>query len=223
MATPKPSKLAVGALIEDMDLYPRQKIDRTHVNHIVEAIKAGHNLPPLVADRSSKRLIDGVQRRRSYLQVFGPDYEVSVVLKDYPSESEMLLDAIRLNSTHGNNLSTADRAHCRIKSEAMGIAIEKFCDAMHISIEKYGSYAMAFFGHEREPVPVKPAMQKLFKDKELTAKEMEVNDHLNGNHPIYFVNCLIGLLEIDGLDLCDVNLVQRLRRLQELLNAVKWE
>ena len=211
----------VGLLKEDGDLYPRQKIDQTHVAHIVSAIKSGDVMPPLVADRKTKMLIDGAHRRRGYQRAFGPDYETPVVFKDYPNRAEMLLDAIRYNSAHGNNLTASDRAHCRILSQGMKIPPVRFCEAMRIPLVQYGGFKVAFMGKGkgRVDLPLKPGMRHLA-GQELTPRQVEVNDHLNGNDPLYLVKCITELLEVGAFDLDDEKTVQRLTALHQALEKL---
>lgn len=54
--------LNTAELILDYGLYPRHSIDSQHVSYMVESIRAGVALPPVVIDKKSKRVVDGFHR-----------------------------------------------------------------------------------------------------------------------------------------------------------------
>ena len=87
-------KMKAAELVLDFDLYPRNSLDPHNVKNIIEAISSGIELPPVIADRKSKRVIDGFHRVRGNLRLFGDDAEISVIEKDYRNEAAMFLDAM---------------------------------------------------------------------------------------------------------------------------------
>jgi hypothetical protein len=101
--------LPASKLVLDFSIYPRHGgMDASNLRDIAEAMEAGVEMPPVVADRRSLRLTDGFHRTTVALRR-DPDATMQVELRDYADDGEMLLDAARLN-LHGQRLSPYDRA-----------------------------------------------------------------------------------------------------------------
>src|SRR5688572_13414948 len=58
--------IKASELVEDFDLYPRGDVDGTHVLSLVQALEAGVELPPIIACKKTKRIVDGFHRRRAF-------------------------------------------------------------------------------------------------------------------------------------------------------------
>ena len=96
-------------LVEDFALYPRHKVDDQNVSEIVAAIEAGADLPPIVAEKSTGRIVDGFHRSRAWRRARGAGSDVEVVLKTYGDDAEAFADAVRYNASHGRKLTGPDR------------------------------------------------------------------------------------------------------------------
>ena len=107
-------KVILAELVEDTDLYPRHCVDGMHVSYLENAILSGAQLPRIVADKSSKRIVDGWHRRRAYQRVLGEAGEIEVEFIDYKDEAAMVFDAVRLNASHGRRLERIDQTRCVI-------------------------------------------------------------------------------------------------------------
>lgn len=123
-------QVKIAELIEDMDLYPRHAVDDRHVSQIALALEAGEKLPPIVVDRKSKRTVDGFHRVRAVKRVHGPEASIEVEWKEYSSQKEMILDAIRLNSHHGRRLDSMDQVRAIIMAEAVGCSAKVIAAAL---------------------------------------------------------------------------------------------
>lgn len=136
MAKSRVVTLPLAELIEDMAVYPRHTVDDTHVNQLALALKAGAVLPPLVADASSKRLVDGWHRARAYRKALGPTGAVSVELRQYESEAALLEDAVRLNAAHGRRFDRVDQVRSILLLEQAGVARPRIAVALHLPEER---------------------------------------------------------------------------------------
>jgi ParB-like chromosome segregation protein Spo0J len=58
--------MLASELMIDFNLYPRHAIDSTHVNDLLNALKAGAKLPPVVINQQDKRVVDGFHRLAMY-------------------------------------------------------------------------------------------------------------------------------------------------------------
>ena len=94
-------------LVLNWDLYPRKNVDATQVRRMVAALHAGEEFPPIIVDKRSLMVVDGFHRHTAYERA--KVLEVSVDLKTYRGEAEMLLEAGQLNSRHGVPLEPMDQ------------------------------------------------------------------------------------------------------------------
>src|SRR5271155_2464210 len=62
--------IALSELVLDFDIYPRVDVDTTNVSRIQDAITAKVAMPPLVIDKTSKRIIDGFHRYKAYRHIY---------------------------------------------------------------------------------------------------------------------------------------------------------
>lgn len=119
-------------LVEDMDFYPRHAVDDANVQKLAMALEAGCELPPLIADSKSKRIVDGWHRGRAFKRVHGPGATVPVEFRSYASEAEMLEDCIRMNSTHGRQLDAMDQTRAVLMLERAGLSKSRIALVMHV-------------------------------------------------------------------------------------------
>lgn len=206
-------KIKAAELILDFDLYPRSSIDPHNVQMLRDAITAGAELPPIVIDKNSKRVIDGFHRTKAY----GPDADVTVVEKVYRNEQEMFLDAMRYNAAHGAKLDSHDRTHCVLVAERLKIDPEDVAGALHMTVEK-----LATLRTDRTAtagslvVPIKRTIQWKAGSK-LNKAQVAANTKLSGMNQQFYANQLITLLESELIDTGDERLMERLGLLHKLL------
>ena len=223
----KTSKVKVGLLVEDLDVYPRESIDSTHVGHIADAIESGAELPPVIADRKSKRTVDGFHRCRAYRRLFGDDYECAVVWRDYKTEAELFADAMRLNSAHGNNITPHDRTRCILIGEKLGMVAEDIADALHITVDRLENIKETRLGKRRatavspqgDDMPLKYPVRHMA-GKTLTAPQVKIMPDLGGNQQAFYANQLVKLIDAKLLDTDNERLMDRLAVLHEKLHDV---
>jgi hypothetical protein len=214
-----------AVLVEDFDLYPRADVDSTHVAHIADAIEAGVEMPPVIACRKTKRIVDGFHRRRAHIRVFGDDADIRVVWNEYASEAELFEEAMRLNAAHGRNITSSDRTKCAIMANKLGISSDRIADALHVTVEKIESllqYKVRVEG-SRTPAILKYPVRHLAKREEpvvLTKSQAEVMPRLGGNNQTFYVNQLIMLIENDMLDRSNEKLMERLEILKGLIGRL---
>jgi len=211
------SRVAAALLVEDLSVYPRFRVDDVYARRLAEAIRAGAKLPPVVADRASKRIVDGFHRRRAALIAHGPEAEVEVEWRDYRDERELFLDAVRLNAHHGRRLSSGEEVRCLILAEELGLQREVVAQELGLRREiadgkLQRQVASGPLGRE----PLKPAVRHLAGEV-MTERQAEVNRRLGGYHASYYASQLIMLLRSGAIDRSNEKLVQKLRELHEAL------
>jgi len=213
--------MKVSLLVLDFDLYPRQQIDSHHVGEMVAAEEAGVKFPPIVIDKKSKRVTDGWHRVRMKQRLYKENAEIEVIEKTYRNEREMFLDAIRLNASHGRNLSSYDRAHCALRAGELGIKDDVLAGALLVTVARVDALrvnkaATVGTGKAEVTVPIKRTIGHMA-GKRLTRPQQEANKKLGGMAQLFYVNQLIMLIETDLLDTANKDLMAAIEKLAGML------
>jgi hypothetical protein len=187
----------VGELVIDHNISPRAGMDFTHVGVLKNALLAGVAFPPIVAERSTRRIVDG-HRYKAYTQLWGEWHEIEVDFRDYADETELFLAAVEANNAHGLRYSTNDRRRILVEAEKRGISRDLISSALKMPVEKAdkkiadGSAFVKTPGGKRERVPLRTGMKKLA-GRDLSKKQEEANKK-RGMKAEYHCDALIPLL-----------------------------
>jgi len=213
--------LKAAELVLDFDLYPRNNVDSHNVRNLVDALASGAELPAVIIDRKSKRVVDGFHRVRAVIQHGGPNSEITVIEKTYKDDGELFLDAMRYNSSHGAKLDPCDRSHCAIIAERLSLSLDAVAGALHMPADKLGELVQSRTakGAGGLSIPLKRTISH-FAGRKLNKHQEEVNSRSSGMQQSFYANQLIDLIESKLLDTSDEKLLDRLRKLNELLDDV---
>lgn len=214
----KTETVPAASLLLDENLYPRHKVDATHVAHIRSAMRADEELPPVIADRKSKKVADGFHRITAALKEFGEEAEVEVEWRDHEDDGALLLDAIHMNSGHGSNLSRYDRVRCLQLAEEFGVTLEDVAAALRSRPGEVQELRVTRTakGSRGTMTPIKHGLGHMA-GRKITKKQAEGVASYGGMNQLYFVNQVILLIEKDLLDADNEALMERLGYLSELL------
>ena len=156
-------KLKIAELVLDDKVYPRREADESHVQTIADAIEAGVKFPPIVICRKTRRVVDGFHRVLAFGGYFDDQYELACVEKDYASDRELFLDAIRFNASHGLSLTIADRQLCTLRAKQLGIGDGEAAAALAVTVDRAGrlrangtSDSMLYVPKQAAPVHATP-------------------------------------------------------------------
>ena len=226
----KPEMILASELVEDFDLYPRKDVDSQHVASMAESMAAGNELPPIIACRKTKRIVDGFHRRRAWIRHGGDGVRIPVVFHDYRSEGELFLEAMALNSGHGRRLATFDQVRCATMAAKFKLKPAQIASALRLTTERVevlldtrtatgalSSEPKAAPG-ERLQIPIKRTISHMAGTR-LTKGQQEANSKLSGMSPLFYVNQLLLLLDNNLLPENDECLEDGLKRLHELLES----
>jgi len=220
-------KVNINSLIMDFNLYPRCKVDSVHASYMLESINAGVQLPAIIVDKKTKKVVDGFHRITSFRQYFKSHKDVEpivdVIFKSYKSDAAMFADAMKYNSSHGRMLTQYDRAHCIILAEEMKLTREEITFALSITASKYDELKAEHIGSLHKSPHLNIPLKRTIRHKagqKLTKKQAEVNERLSGMNQMFYANQIIDLIESDLLDTENEKLMNRLEVLHKLLEGI---
>ena len=219
--------MPLAELVEDMDLYPRHAVDVAHVQVLVFALEAGATLPPIIADKKSKRITDGWHRGRAYRRVLGPTATVDVELINYKSEAEMRLDAVVRNAMHGRRLDAIDRTRSVVMLRHSGFNDAQIAAAIKLPEKRIEKLAVKLATGPKssgETVPgtsviaLKRSVAHL-EGQRLTKSQTKAHALLPGTSFLLIAKQLWQGLSEDMVNLEDNRLVEQLIALRDVLVA----
>lgn len=212
--------LKASELVEDFDLYPRNSVFDGHVHDLAEAIRGGAAMPPVVACERTRRISDGLHRRRAHVRVGGPDVEIAVQLVAYENDAAMFRDTMVRNATHGRRLTTADFARCAVLAKKFKITREELAGLLHVTREKLKEVCVTRIAQNQanEQVVLRRPMAHLA-GRKLSKAQEEMRPHAGGQSAYYHAHILAGLIESKSLP-DDERLADELRRLHAALEKM---
>ena len=212
----------IADLIIDYDIYPRESIDSTHVHYIAEAMRAGQEMPPIVIQQKSKRIVDGVHRWRAMKRLHDDTDEIDVVAKKYKTELALYQDAVRYNLTHGHTLTRHDRTRVALKLQRdFKLEPDEIAESLNLTSESVNVLLTDKTAQAKlEPIAIKNTIRHMA-GRKFSRKQEEANKRLSGMNQIFYVNQVITLLETPGfLKRDDEKLMKRLEELHEELGKL---
>lgn len=224
-------KVKLSELVLDFSVYPRTQLSNYNTASIAEALSAGAELPPIIAEEKSKRIVDGFHRHHALMRVFGEDAVIDVVFKRYKDDADLFADAMRRNATHGQKLSKFDRLRCVIKSEELGLSVDAAIKALGMTREALGDLKANRIGKLTGPrtgetpgvetaVPLKRTIEHM-SGQQLTQGQVDANLKLGGMDQLFYINQLILLLREGLIDTDNRSVMAGLDELERLLEARK--
>ncbi|MHC4951736.1 MAG: ParB N-terminal domain-containing protein, partial [Planctomycetota bacterium] len=201
-------------------------IDSYHVKSMVDSLIAGVELPAIIADKKSLRIADGFHRVKAVKKLYGEKGEVTAILKNYKSDIDLFLDAVKYNSGHGRTLTKYDKTHCVLRAGELNISDLQISNALKMTKEKAGELKIFRTGNQkikigtrkftRRKIPIKNTINHMA-GKDLTQVQVDVNERLSGMAQLFTVNQIIMLIESDLIDKENEKLMKALKRLSNLL------
>lgn len=198
--------IKVGELVIDYGILPRAGLNYTHVDTLKNAALAAASFPPIIAERSTKRVVDGLHRQTMYVQLYGVEHEVEVEFRDFAGENELWLAAVEANAKHGLAYSTYDRRRILVEAEKRGISREIISSAIKMPVEKAekkldsGSAFVKTPTGGKERVPLRTGLKPLA-GHTLTKKQEEANMH-GSMKAEYHASALVKLLRAGLMGWC---------------------
>lgn len=100
------SDIELSKVVFDETIYPRAEWSQSTVDRYAEALAAGDRFPPIVLERGSNRLLDGMHRARAHSAA---ELErIDVEYHDIPAGVPPKLYAASLSTKHGDRITRDD-------------------------------------------------------------------------------------------------------------------
>lgn len=185
-------KVKLERLVLDYNFYPRTQVSDEHVSNIREAILAGRELPPILVDAKSFRIVDGFHRYFAYKQLQFD--EVMANVRNYKYEEYMLEDAVRLNSDYGRPFHTQDRRWIILRAEELGLSRAWVAEVLGITRERVDQLTTQRAYCADEIVPLKCGLVNMA-GHEITEKQRRANEKWGGMNAAFYAKQLIIYLD----------------------------
>ena len=218
-------RVKIVSLVLDYDYYPRNSVDSTAVSYMVDSLEDGNEFPPIVADAKTKKVIDGFHRVKAHLRHFGEHGEIDVEFRNYKSEKEMFLDAVRLNASHGVKLKRYDQARCGKRAKELRISKSLMAHALKMTLSRFNKLMderAATSKSSNETIIIKPPIKHKM-GKPLTKEQEKVIPKLGGNTQLWYINQLIHLIKNDLIDIENQNIMDAMNVLMGYINNFMLE
>jgi hypothetical protein len=209
--------VAASTLLQDFNIYPRSQVDSYHVREITEALKAGATLPPIIADASSLRIVDGFHRLRAHQRVGGANVKLKVDMRTYANEAAIFAEAVALNSAHGRILTAYDKSRCLQLGQQLGIERDALAGTLNITRERADELLLDRVALSGETL--KRTVAHLA-GEHLTDEQSAYNKKAGGMDQLFYINQVVALLEADAIDWDREIVGAQLRKLSTLLKDV---
>lgn len=145
----------IADLIEDDSIYPRHKVDGSHVVDLVRAIQGGAQLPPPLVDAKTHRIVDGYHRVRAHKRV-DPDGTIQCVVQSFADESEVIAAAVDANAAHGRKLDVQDKTRAALMLEKQGFDVARIAVVLHTTPKRVEELVVRVVKVGEETFPAKP-------------------------------------------------------------------
>lgn len=215
----KTTSLAIASLVEDFSLYPRHKVDDSHVSDLVRALQAGHTLPPIIVEAKSLRIVDGVHRRRAYLKAYGEEAVAVVEQRVYKNDAALFLDAVELNASHGRKLDRHDQTRIVLRLRELHVPDQQIAIRLHVPEPTVTQLAIrVVMDSSGTPLPSKRGLEHL-RGQTVTAEQIKTMDSVRSAEAGRLCLELTRLLDSNLVNLDDPAIVGRLTELSRAIQA----
>ena len=158
----KATLLKISELTIDSELYPRIKSGWLTAYQYAQAMKANSVFPPITVGiyREKKYVVDGVHRIEAK-KMLKEEY-IDAIVKIYESEREMFVDAVKLNSAHGRQLSVQEKVRIIYKLKKMRFKLQEISELIKVPIDKIGLLQQRIItGPKGEPIYLKSVLANM--------------------------------------------------------------
>ena len=217
MATTSIDMVPLSQLVKDYTVYPRKDVFWQNVESLVEALRAGATLPPIIVDRATHRIVDGFHRHDAYTKFYGGNnIEVPVEFREYENDKAFFLDTIRLNAGHGQKLITFDIVRSTKRAEELGLTRDEVAGAAGWTVERIEKSMLTRSTATGETIK---RTNSHLAGKELTEKQASYNQYAGGMSQKFYIAQVNALIDSESVDYEDDDVVKELTELAHLMTT----
>jgi hypothetical protein len=210
----KQSQVQIEDLKLDYDIYPRTQISDTHIHAMQDAVEAGVELPPILVDAKSMRIVDGFHRySRAHRN---GESSIPAILENFPDEAAVFEAAVKANSSHGKPYAPYERAKIVKQAQDFGLSIDRISASLFMTVQKVSEIQAGFVGVGKTSGPVKATISHL-RGGRITKDQAIAAQKLGGMPQRFYVEQLLILVENDLVNIKDEMMMSKLIRLHEKL------
>jgi hypothetical protein len=144
----------VGELVEDLDIFPRRSVSDVRIDDMCYALDAGKVLPPILADRATRKIVDGIHRHRAYLKRLSAEAVIEAEFREFASNLEMLLESARVNAPQGMPLGRVDQSVVYIKAKQLVASDADIADVLGVTTTRLVRVQIRQANSSGGPVPL---------------------------------------------------------------------
>ena len=214
-------KMDANLLVEDFNLYPRSKVDSSVVLEIIESISAGRTIPPVIVDKKSLRIVDGFHRRRAILKLYKDNPLIECELKEYDTENDLYLDAVRYNRGRGKDITGSELTGAILKGLELKIEPAALANCIGVTVERINnivSMKATNIEHKNILIALKGSVRHM-RGIAVSNKQAKVIESASGTPQWLLISQVSDLIENNLIDYNNKKVVYELKRLKQLIKS----
>lgn len=126
----------IGDIGFDEELLKLRPINAYIVSRYRQSYRSGANMPKVILDKATLKVVSGNHRTTAMLEEYGEDYEVEVEVRDYATRRELLEDFTRENVAHGFPLEGVSRAKIAHALVQNGATAEEIAQLFNVAVKR---------------------------------------------------------------------------------------
>lgn len=180
-------EIKVSELVINDELVRLRPVNGFFVSRYRLAYRTGADMPLIVVDRKSKKIVSGNHRATAMIKEFSAGHKITVICRSYKNKREIVEDFARENVGHGNALNGISRK--RIINELLqeGATAEQVAELFNVPIKRIeeigGEVVVVICGkNEQVVLPVKAGPHI-----DSTVTQAQYDEHIKVDRGVSFI------------------------------------
>ena len=219
-------KIKIKDIVEDPEIYPRQRENWMTVVNYTSGMKSGAEFPPIAVmpmPGNKFLLLDGKHRLEASKNIKKNEID-AIIREDVKTKKDAIKIAYKLNMAHGLQLSPFDKRRAVIKLENLDFTEVEIGEILQMPLKELKTFTQSSFVVNTvtgEKTALKANIQHLANREEGTVLVTEAEqENLSGKSQISLVEELIYILKTDDFLKEDRMMLKKLIELRNILNEV---
>ena len=126
----------LSELKPDEKLLSIRKVNKMIVSKYRQNYREGCVFPLMIIEQGTKRIVSGNHRYAAMLAEYGKEHKVTVIVKKYESEKDVLIDFAKENATHGYAIDGLPKKLLILELSKNGATNQEISKIFNISIRR---------------------------------------------------------------------------------------